>query len=161
MYLGWWSYGFAHLKIYSLTQNRGGNIWSLYAAYAHSFFSSRPFCLIFFPAPLLPSLTPFKGLSHLNPQPRPDIDWAPHWPPHIPSVQSKHGSLTHLYPLLTNQKCLWAANRKMSAFLSSPGRKSVSLKACWETFSSFQSFIFSLPLTNSDINWSLIWLPLC
>lgn len=108
-----------------------------------------------------PSSFPYStGGSHLNLHPRPDIDWTPHWPHRIPAVQSKHGLLTHLYPLLTNQQRLRAANRKMSAFLSSPGRKSVSLKACWETFSFFPSFPFSLPW-QTVMNWSLIWLPLC
>lgn len=63
-------------------------------------------------------------------------------------------------PLLTNHKWLWGASRKMSEFLSSPGRKSVSLKACWETFSFSRSFPFSLPW-QAVINWSLIWLPFC
>lgn len=99
-------------------------------------------------------------LFFLNLDSGPDIDWTLRWPYHIPSVQSKHGLLTPLYPPLTNQKRLRVANRKMSAFLCSPGRKSVSLKACWETFSFFPSFPLSLPW-QTVMNWSLIWLPLC
>lgn len=38
----------------------------------------------------------------------------------------------------------------MSAFLCSPGRKSVSLKACWETFFLLPIFSSFPPLTNSD-----------
>lgn len=118
------------------------------------FFSSS--CPPFF----LPWLPLRVVLSHLNLHPRPDIDWTQWWPYHIPSVQSKHGLLTHPYPLLTNQKRLWRSNRKMSAFLSCAGRKTVSLKACWETFSFFPSFPFSLPW-QTVMNRSLILLSLC
>lgn len=48
----------------------------------------------------------------------------------------------------------------MSAFLSTSGRKSGFLKYCWEAFSFFPSFPFSLPW-QTVINWSLIWLSFC
>lgn len=97
------------------------------------------------PLSFLPLLLRWDARSRLNLCLRPDIDWTRCWPLHIPCVQSKNGLLTHLYPLMTNRKSLWAANRKMSAFFFSSGRKWVSLKSCWETFSSFPSFPISLP----------------